>query len=364
MALTIKFTVAITLFLLLGVALAGIFMQPHVSTDGWNLKESDFPANASTPEKMKFLLGYAVLAPSIYNSQPWKFNISENEILILADKTRWLQVADAAKREQYLSLGAALENLVLAAEHFGYSCDITYLPGPEDAIARAILKPEGSIEPSQNTSLFEAIVSRSTCRQIYEERSPSPEDLQNLMSQSGVREGHIFLISDQDLRKRFLNLTVQADQIQYSDANYKSELGHWLGQGVMGPTGLQALIAQITVVLLNYGPQQMHGDAMLVNSTPVIGFICTDGNDRESQIEAGRLLERFWLAATVSGLCLHPMSQTLEVAETKAKMAEILPPGSGHLQQSFLLGYPRTIEEHTPRRAVDDVLVSVPMVKE
>jgi hypothetical protein len=363
MAITVKFTVLMTLFLLLGVALAGLFMQPHVSTDAWNIKESDFPANASSSERMKFLLGYAILAPSTHNSQPWRFNISEDEILILADKTRWLQFADADKREQYLSLGAALENLVIAAEHFGYSCTVTYLSGNEDAVANAVakveLKPDRGHE-SPGRGLFEAILSRSTNRRTYEERSISHEDLQDLINQSGETDGHILLTSEEDIRRRFIELTVQADQIQYSDANYKSELGQWLGQGVMGPTGIQALMAKMAVVLLDYGPQQMRCDAELLNSTPVLGFICTDGNDRASQIKAGRLLERFWLAATASGLCLHPMSQALEVEKTKTRLSELLPPGSGHLQQSFRLGYARQTEEHTPRRTVDDVLALAP----
>ena len=54
---------------------------------------------------------------------------------------------------------------------------------------------------------------------------------------------------------------MQANGIQYSDANFKSELGHWLGQGVMGPTGMQAKMAQLAVVFLDVGPEQTKKDA-------------------------------------------------------------------------------------------------------
>ena len=52
---------------------------------------------------------------------------------------------------------------------------------------------------------------------------------------------------------------------------------------------------------------------MLINSTPYLGFISTANNDSISSLKAGRVLERFWLAATALGISLHPMSQALEV---------------------------------------------------
>ena len=72
------------------------------------------------------LIGYSILAPSCYNTQPWIFALSYNEIKILADKDRWLEVADSDQREMYISVGCALENLLVAAEHFGYSHDVSY----------------------------------------------------------------------------------------------------------------------------------------------------------------------------------------------------------------------------------------------
>ena len=76
----------ISTFLIIGMVLAGVLMQPKTSLDAWNVKESDFAANASSEEKLTFLLRYAILAPSSYNTQPWNFNISGNQIDIFADK--------------------------------------------------------------------------------------------------------------------------------------------------------------------------------------------------------------------------------------------------------------------------------------
>jgi len=114
----------------------------------WQVSERDFPREGSSTEKMKFLLRYAILAPSSHNSQPWKFRIQDSEINIFTDKDRWLKVADADQRELYISVGCALENLLIAAEHFGYAHQEEYFPEGEDslvAVVRLISKGYGEL---------------------------------------------------------------------------------------------------------------------------------------------------------------------------------------------------------------------------
>ncbi len=167
----------------------------------------------------------------------------------------------------------------------------------------------------------------------------------------------------------------------YSNADFKSELGHWLSLGSMGPTGLEAKAAQLAVVFLDMVPDQMKNDAELINSTPYIGFVCTENysddilsqNEMENASEraldlefkvsalcAGRAFERFWLAATSMGLSLHPMSQALETAETKEELSRLLPSQPGNIslvQQTFRLGYASSPGNHTPRRPLSDMLI-------
>ena len=115
--------------------------------------------------------------------------------------------------------------------------------------------------PSRDPRLFSAILSRQTNRNPYEPRAISEADLETIKSLSSDPDAAIFLANDSATKKSFLDLVVQANGIQYSDANYKSELGHWLGQGVMGPTGIEAKMAQLAVVFLDMGPQQTKKDA-------------------------------------------------------------------------------------------------------
>lgn len=358
MAMSAKFTVVLTIFLLLGVGLAGLFMQPHVSYDAWNINQSSFPANASSEEKLTFLVGYSILAPSSHNTQPWKFNVSKDRIDLYMDRSRWLQFADADQRELRISLGCALENLLVAARHFGYEANVTY-PNEGDLVASVAFMRKGL--PSQDSRLIDAIVARKTNRNAYLDRPVPETELHELHTSikefTGDQSVQFYLTSDPDIRNKFQDLEVHADQTLYANANYKSELGHWLGQGVLGPTGVQALATQLAVVFLDVGPEETRKDAELVNNTPVLGFIITRENDSISQIRVGQAFERFWLEATALGIGLQPMSQTLEVPETRAKLAEILPTRPGYTQQVFRLGYAEPAEEHSPRRPLSEVMI-------
>jgi len=349
--------VLLSIFLFLGMVLPGILMQPEASLQVWDVKESDFPSNSSSEEKLTFLLNYAILAPSSHNSQPWKFNVSEGEIQVFADKSRWLKVADTDRREQYISIGCALENLIIAAEHFGYNYSVSYFPGPEDLVAVVSLQA-GSGSPS-DSRLFSAITSRQTNSNPYEPRAISDADLETIYRLSSDPDTSIFIANDSATKKKFHDLVVAADGIQYSDVNYKSELGRWLGMGGMGPTGIRAKMAQIAIAFLDVGPEQTRKDSELINSTSYFGFISTANNDSISSIKAGRTLERFWLSATSLGISLHPMSQVLEVQQTKAELAGLLPAKSGmvQVQQTFRLGYGEPTKERSTRRPLEDVLI-------
>lgn len=358
--------VVLCIFLFLGMLLPGIVFSPEASTDVWNVNESDFYKNVSSEDRLAFLVNYAVLAPSIYNSQPWKFNISEDGIYLYADESRWLSVADADKSEMYVSLGCALENMVIAAGHFGYNCTVSYFPGEKDLVAAVSLKP--GLQSADSSRLFYAITSRDTCSLPYEQKVISGADLQALnesLSDGAVR---ILIAGDQDTKDRFRELVTRADAVQYSDASFKSELGHWISQGVFGPTGLDAKIAQLSVIFLDSGPGQAQKDSDLINSTQCIGFLITANNDSMSSILAGRDLERFWLTVASLGIGLQPMNQALEVPETEAALKTdlswLMPESTStnsadmwHVQQAFVLGYSNCQASHSNRRPLAQAMM-------
>ena len=86
----------------------------------WNASESQFPKEGTKTEQLKFLLNYAILAPSSHNTQPWLFKIVGDKIVELyADRTRALALVDPVDRALTISCGAALSHLLIAIRHFG-----------------------------------------------------------------------------------------------------------------------------------------------------------------------------------------------------------------------------------------------------
>ncbi|HTC21175.1 MAG TPA: hypothetical protein VK859_10025 [bacterium] len=131
------------------------------------------------------LLEYAVLAPSIYNSQPWKFslNASSGAVEIYPDegRSRPLEL-DPRQRDLYLALGACLENLVLAGPALGYDGQEKLFPQgpPENRLvpaARLELRPVSEVMPEP---LFSTLLIRHSHAGAYKPASVAEIHLQRL----------------------------------------------------------------------------------------------------------------------------------------------------------------------------------------
>lgn len=96
----------------------------------WTIDPVAFPDQGSAREKLAFLVGYAVLAPSGHNTQPWHFVLSDDHIDIVADMSRALKTVDPLDRELTISCAAAAETLLAAAKAFALRATLLPLPKP------------------------------------------------------------------------------------------------------------------------------------------------------------------------------------------------------------------------------------------
>src|ERR687885_179461 len=121
------------------------------------------PAALAPAETLRLAVSYGVLAPSIYNTQPWLFRIDGDTLELRADPTRALPVTDPDYRELTISCGAALMNVRAALRHFGYAGDVSLLPDPSQPtlLARVRTGPRAE-ETDEDRTLFFAIERRHT----------------------------------------------------------------------------------------------------------------------------------------------------------------------------------------------------------
>ena len=326
--------------------------------DPWQIQSRDFPARGGCAEQLQFLLRYAILAPSSHNSQPWRFAITEDRIRVYLDLRHWLRVCDADQRELHISVGCALENLLVAAEHFGFAHRVAYFPEPRDATLVAVvqLAPGGSPGARRPPTLFDGLTQRHTSHRPHHDRPLADRDWQ-LLQACCVEDGIILrLYTDRSTRRAFSSMVERGDLIQFADPAFRRELAGWIGRGVFGTPWLVSKLLQWLVRYVNIGRTQSKRDTALVLSSPVVGVLASITDDRPTQVRVGQVYERLSLAAATQGIWVQPWSQLVEVPELKEELSRLISPPVLIPQQPFRLGFCAPEPRCTLRRPLSEVL--------
>jgi len=326
--------------------------------EAWQVQEQDFPREGSPAEKLKFLIRYAMLAPSGHNIQPWKFTVREDEIYVLSDKTRWAKGIDPNQRELHIGIGCALENLLVAAEHFGYGHQVTYFPeaGREELVTRVKLTPDGQPSHYRDPSLFKAITARHTSRSTYNGQPLSKQDfdrLQNCCVEPGF---WLYMTSDLEVREKVQELLIRGHVLSMGDPAFRKETAYWIGQGVFAFPRPLAKMMQFAFPYTNVGWAMAPIDSRLVMTAPVWAVICSNVNNREAQVKTGQIFARFCLTATALGIRVHPMSPVVEYPELKVQVTQLLPKPEMIPQHAFRVGYAEPVKSPAPRRQLSEIL--------
>jgi len=322
----------------------------------------------------------AVLAASPHNTQPWIFGISPNAIDVFVDTSRTTGTVDPLGREQYVGLGCAVQNLVLACRARGLRPEVTLLPdGPAGTRVAHVVLSNGSPDPNP---MYDAIGDRHTNRGPYEARPVPAGTLAALVDGTGLPGLSVQWISDPGPRAAMGELLVDAAEALIADEQQSIDGFVWFRSSnddvqryrdglVLDGQGVSPLVLGIAKLLP--ASSRTSGDQFWVEQTRTVhtataaayGVITTSAPDeRSNQLNAGRLLQRIHLTATSQGVALQHMNQITEridretttgAAPTFApRFAELLPPGALPLL-TFRVGYPVRAGRPTPRRSAAEV---------
>jgi hypothetical protein len=324
----------------------------------WEVSSLDFPSMLPIQEQLKFLLQYAVLAPSTKNTQPWRFSVGMDTVGVFADLTRWQPVADRGRRELYISLGCALENLLVAGEQFGFRHEVRFFPQPnnEELAALVTFRPGSRPSTDRTGPILASITGRRTHHGLYRDEPVAEEVRRHLLDCCAAPGLRVDLINDPAIRFRAVELNLHADEMEFANPQFRKELGYWVGQGVFGTPPLLSRLGGLLLSRVNLGRAIGRRNAAVLSSAPLIGLLSARTDDRTSQVRTGQALERLWLRATRIGIALQPMSQALEIPSLRAELAQIIPEKGWIPQQAFRIGYAmRPGERPRPRRSPDQV---------
>ena len=304
-------------------------------------------------------LELAARAPSLHNSQPWKWRYDDNTIHLYADFGRWLLATDTATRDLVLSCGAALHHLrvALAATGIAARVDRGAEPGTADHLATLHLQRAPAAQA--DLRMAAAITRRRTDRRRYGDW-PIPEGFLEELQACAAQEGALLQVLDRagDRAAVVENLRNAAHE-QENVSRYAIETALWSARNA-GADGIPASNLLVDA--------QETGDGLARTFEPgsidqepgpdgaVLLVLGTASDDPLSRLRAGEALSAVLLHATDIGLATCPLSQPLEVPSTYGAVRDELLGGRMAPQLLIRVGWgpPKPLPP-TPRRALADM---------
>lgn len=305
----------------------------------------------------------ATHAPSVHNTQPWRWRATVDGLELHADGSRRLTATDPDGRNMVISCGAALHHAQVVAAVQGWEPVVTRLPDPArpDLLARLELSPA---RPAPGgPELLEAIERRCTDRRRFTSWPVPDERLQHLAEVASGWGTTAMALTDVTLRYRAERLIQRAGELQAGHRAAVGERDSWLDR--------QTRDGIPTPVLLGSGAH--HGgyrhrfegtpdtdlDGQELQLADGVVLLLDAVDEPASWLRAGEGLSALWLATTKGGLAVVPLSQAVEVDDTRAALRRDVLHGLGHPLLLLRVGWQeigRSTLDRTPRRPVDEVL--------
>ena len=359
--------------------------MPAEAIEAWRGPGPEVNASA---DLRRWLLSYAILAPHSHNLQSWVVDLgTPDEIVLSCDLRRLLPQTDPLSRQIMMSHGTFLELLDLAARERGLRADIALFPqgafGPDRLdtrpVARIRLVPDAAV---RKDPLFAQILRRHTNRGAYDLARAVPAQAWQAMREAlqphALRFGQVG-VEQADALTLHRKLALEAWRIELSTPRTIMESYDVLRVGASEIAAHRdglSLLDPMVVLLNRFGlfdrskapapddyatTSQITDFGAKLDSTPGFVWLVSEGNDRVTQVNAGRAYARVQLAATAHGLAMQPLSQALQeypeqarpYADVHALCGASLPGQT--VQMWARVGYAPAVEP-APRRRLQDFI--------
>jgi hypothetical protein len=276
------------------------------------------------------ILSAGVQAPSAENIHYFWLEVGAKEVTLHAtDSASWKKRPDR-KMLALLSFGAVVENITLRAQAMGF---VTYVNWQFDSTRMLELSWQSA--PAAFDPLDGAISTRHTNRRFYQRAPVSNSVLEQIsVAANFVPGAHVHWLADGPQRSLALSLIRIAETERFRRSGLHHEMFSairfergWNGTVIEGlpPAALNVEFpmrwpfawlrhwglmraANMVGAHLALG---LRSGYLLCAGAPHIGLLTSDAaNVDMAHVQAGRALERLWLAAEHHGLALQPMAAT------------------------------------------------------
>ncbi|MGH4026405.1 MAG: Acg family FMN-binding oxidoreductase [Pseudonocardiaceae bacterium] len=314
----------------------------------------------------------ALRAPSVHNTQPWRWRIRPDAVELHADWHRHLRATDPDHRDLILSCGAALHHLTVALTAQGLAGKVDRLPDPENRGHLATVTIRHEQGDSADAALFPAICRRQTDRRRMSRRLVPADTLQTLTEQAHRAGALLVPVTGAAMRRRLSSAVTEAGRHQQSVPGYEAELELWTRRYAAGRDGIPAAsIAPPPVGLTRPSPLRWFPRAQLrqPRQLPAEGppddaaellVLATPDDELVDRLRAGEAISAVLLAATQRGLATTPLSQAIEVKSSRREIQQEVLRSTAHPQLIIRVGWPATGAAElplTPRRDLSSILL-------
>ncbi len=329
------------------------------------------PALGLSADEVTHLLTAAGRAPSVHNTQPWRFRVQPDVIELWSDPERALPVADPTGRELRVACGAALYNLRLALQGCGVRPLVTLPADPERPDFLASVRYGGRKAPTPaQLRLLAAVPKRHTNRRPFNDEPVSAGE-RNALRRAAIEESAwLHFVENRGERDALAHLNAQAHTIQQADPAFRAEAERWTAvtegrdDGVPAYANEQRPSAHETWVKRDFTAGRGRSTAAVgtrFEQDPAIAVISPYTFGGSADVTAGQAMQHVLLTATVEGLAVSFLSQVVEVEQTRDQL-RLLIRGSHSPRVVLRIGRGWPVPT-TPRRAVTDLLMPAPAAK-
>jgi molybdopterin/thiamine biosynthesis adenylyltransferase/nitroreductase len=372
-------------------------------------KRKQVPVVASTPkaaiagktiphEVISYLVSMGTLATSADNCQPWRFQWDGKSLLLLKDPERTGFFYDVNNESTLMTMGAVIENIRIAATHYGIETSIELLPSAcddADKVAR-IRFLSTDLEEDQ---IFSFVGERCVNRKPYR-RENIEEDIPRQLKEEVARTpgGDMEWLEEENAKNTMKEIIFDADRILFEDHRLHGGLFKWvrlrkeemlkmdgMGLDVLELNWFQRQVFPLISYWSILSPLNKIGvsrviannSIVLLNRSPAYCLLTIAKRSPAAYIHGGMMIERFWIKANALGLSVQPMAGpifllnhfhhdgAIEFKENHRRMIQ----GIHEKLQSvlkekkdkipimfFRLGYAQPPSARSPRRKVVEVL--------
>ena len=310
-------------------------------------------------------LSLAARAPSVHNSQPWRWVVGKDGLHLFADTERHLPRTDPDLRDLLVSCGATLHHAVVALAALGWRAKVSRLPDPATPMHLATLELSPCEPTEVDIALAAAIPRRRTDRRLFSEWPVPMADIGVIgvrLARMGVVLRHV------EMSKDIRAIVAQAVREHVHDGDYLGELTAWSGR-YASTAGVPArntpesdphspLPARIFAGARLAQPP----DADAVKDHAVLLALGTAGDDELSRVRAGEATSMALLTCTSLGLASCPVSEPLELADTRAALRAEVFGDVDHPQMMLRIGWAPIGADPlpaTPRRPLDEFVTMI-----